>query len=274
MEARLQRRVQRYGWDHAAACYDDCWRDALAPATDHLLKLAALAPGERVLDVACGTGVISLAAARAVGARGSVLGVDISQKMVDAAAGTAAALGYAHCRFERCGAEDLPETGPSFDAALCGLGLMYVPEPERALSLMAVRLAPGGRLVASVWGTRSRCGWAGVFPIIDARVESDVCPLFFRLGTGDALAAAFAAAQLRDIVVERFATVLAYESAQEACKAALQGGPVALPYSRFDEQVRAEVDAEYLESIAPFRHSVGYRIPGEFVVVRGTRGGS
>jgi ubiquinone/menaquinone biosynthesis C-methylase UbiE len=93
MEAKLQRRVQRYGWDRAAEYYDECWRDPLAPATERLLKLAALAPGERVLDVACGTGVISLSAARAVGARGSVLGLDISQKMVEAAASTAAALG-------------------------------------------------------------------------------------------------------------------------------------------------------------------------------------
>jgi ubiquinone/menaquinone biosynthesis C-methylase UbiE len=273
MEARLQRRVQRYGWDHASAHYDDCWREALAPATDRLLQLAALAPGERVLDVACGTGVLSLAAARAVGASGSVLGIDISQKMVEAAAGTAAALGYAQCRFERCGAEDLPQAGPSFDAALCGLGLMYVPDPERAIALMAARLVPGGRLVASVWGARARCGWAGVFGIIDARVESDVCPLFFRLGTGDALAAAFEAARLRDVAVERFATLLRYDSAQDACKAALMGGPVALPYARFDAAVRAEVDAEYLQWIAPFRRGEGYEVPGEFVVARGVKAG-
>lgn len=273
MEARVQRRVQRYGWDHAAAHYDDCWREALAPATDHLLNLAALAPGERVLDVACGTGVLSLAAARAVGAQGSVLGTDISQKMVDAAAGTAAALGYAQCRFERCGAEELPQAGPGFDAALCGLGLMYVPDPEQAVALMAALLVPGGRLVASVWGARARCGWAGVFGIIDARVESDVCPLFFRLGTGDALATAFARAGLRDVVVERFATLLRYDSGQDACKAALMGGPVALPYARFDAAVRAEVDAEYLQSIGSFRRGEGYEIPGEFVVVRGTKAG-
>lgn len=274
MEARLQRRVQRYGWDHASAHYDDCWRDALAPATNRLLQLAALAPGERVLDVACGTGVLALAAARAVGARGSVLGIDISEKMVEAAAGTAAALGYAQCRFERCGAEDLPEAGPCFDASLCGLGLMYVPDPERAIALMAARLVPGARLVASVWGARARCGWAGVFGIIDARVESDVCPLFFRLGTGNALAAGFAAAGLRDVAVERFATLLRYDCARDACKAALMGGPVALPYARFDAAVRAEVDAEYLQSIAPFRRGEGYEIPGEFVVARGIKAGS
>jgi len=272
MEARLQRRVQRYGWDQASAYYDECWREALAPVTRALLKRASLAPGERVLDVACGTGVLSLAAARAVGGRGSVLGTDISQKMVDAASATATALGYSHCGFERLGAEDLPQDGPMFDAALCGLGLMYVPDPETALVRMAARLAPGGRLVASVWGRRDRCGWAEIFPIIDARVESDVCPLFFRLGTGDSLAAGFRAAGLSEVVEERFETRLRFESAREACEAALLGGPVALAYARFDARERAEVDAEYLRSIAPFRRGEGYEIPGEFVVVRGIRG--
>jgi hypothetical protein len=52
------------------------------------------------------------------------------------------------------------------------------------------------------------------------------------------------------------------------------GGPVALPYARFDAAVRAEVDAEYLQSIAPFRRGEGYEVPGEFVVVRGTRAGT
>jgi ubiquinone/menaquinone biosynthesis C-methylase UbiE len=273
MEARLQRRVQRYGWDQASAYYDECWREALAPATQALLDRAALGPGAGVLDVACGSGVLSLAAARAVGGQGSVLGTDISQRMVEAASGAATALGYTHCRFERLGAEDLPQEGATFDAALCGLGLMYVPDPEAAIARMAARLAPGGRLVASVWGRRDRCGWAEIFPIIDARVESDVCPLFFRLGTGSALAAGFKAAGLRDVVEERFATQLRFESAQEACKAALMGGPVALPYSRFDARVRAEVDAEYLRSIAPFRRGEGYGIPGEFVVVRGVKPG-
>ncbi len=273
MEARLQLRVQRYGWDRAAAYYDECWREALAPASERLLRQAALAPGERVLDVACGTGVLSLAAARAVGARGSVLGIDISQKMVEAAASTAAALGYAHCRFERCGAEDLPDAGPDFDAGLCGLGLMYVPDPEAAIRHMAARLAPGGRLIASVWGRRDRCGWAGVFPIVDARVKSEVCPLFFRLGAGSALADAFSAAQLEDVTVERFQTESLFSSAQDASKAALMGGPVALAYSRFDERTRAEVADEYLSSIASFRNGHGYKIPGEFVVARGTKAG-
>ena len=53
--------------------------------------------------------------------------------------------------------------------------------------------------------------------------------------------------------------------------AAFAGGPVAMAYSRFDDETRAEVHAEYLASIEAFRSQKGYRIPGEFVVVRGVR---
>lgn len=273
MEARLQRRVQRYGWDRAAAHYDDGWRQALAPATEALLGLAALQPGERVLDVACGTGVLAMSAARAVGPGGLVIGLDISERMIQAASDTALALGFRHCTFRRCGAEEIGAEVGSFGAALCGLGLMYVPEPEAAVCLMAERLEPGGRLVASVWGRRERCGWAEVFEIIDARVHSEVCPLFFRMGSGSALADALAEAGLRRIVERRFAALLRYASEDDACDAALLGGPVALAYARFAEPVRREVRSAYAASIARFRRGQGYEIPAEFVVARGDKPG-
>jgi ubiquinone/menaquinone biosynthesis C-methylase UbiE len=271
MEAKLQRRVQRYGWDRAAPYYDECWRDVLAPATDRLLQLAELRREERVFDVACGTGVLSFAAAHAVGPEGFVLGTDISQKMIEAATATAAAVKYSQCRFERHDAESLPDDGSRFDAALCGLGLMYMPDPERAISLMAQRLRPSGRVVVSVWGRRERCGWAGVFPIIDARVASEVCPLFFRLGNGSVLEDALRRAGLENIVIERLPSSLRYRSAEEACDAALVGGPVALAYAHFDEPTRRAVRREYLDSIAAHRYGEGYEIPGEFVIARAVK---
>ena len=266
MDPRLQRRVQRYGWDRAAVAYEAGWRDQLEPARSLMLEMVALRPGERVLDVACGTGLISFRMAEAVGARGAVVGTDISGEMVEAARRVAAERDIANARFERADAEALPYAVASFDAAVCGLGLMYVPDPVKALGEMRRVLRPGGRAAAAVWGARRNCGWAEIFPITDARVASEVCPMFFRLGTSDMLARTFEAAGFTDIRSARLRTTLRYASPEDALRAVFRGGPVALAYSRFDEATRRAVHAEYLNSIAAFRAGDGYRVPGEFVV--------
>ena len=271
MDDRLQRRVQRYGWDLAAAHYETLWHKQLAGAQRALLARAALRPGERVLDVACGTGLVTLAAARSVGPRGRVVGVDLSGVMVDSAARRACAHGLGHTSFVRMDAEhlDLPDAG--FDVVLCALGLMYVPDPAQALREMRRVLSPGGRLVAAVWGERQACGWAGLFGVVDTEVSSQVCPLFFRLGAKDALARQCEQAGFEAADQHRISETLLYADADEACDAAFIGGPVALAWSRFDDEVRARVRARYLESIAAWRHGSGYRVPGEFVVVEATR---
>jgi ubiquinone/menaquinone biosynthesis C-methylase UbiE len=266
MDPRLQRRVQRYGWDRAVVAYEAGWRDQLEPAHSLMLGMAALRPGERVLDVACGTGLVSFRAAATVGHQGAVIGTDISGEMVETARRGAAQRDLANARFERADAEALPMKVASFDVAVCALGLMYVPDPVRALCEMRRLLRPGGRAAAAVWGARRKCGWAEIFPITDARVASEVCPMFFHLGTGDTLAHAFEAAGFAEIRSERLSTTLSYASAEDALAAVFCGGPVALAYSRFDEATRRAVHAEYLESIAAYRTGDGYAVPGEFVV--------
>jgi ubiquinone/menaquinone biosynthesis C-methylase UbiE len=269
MDSRLQRRVQRYGWDLASDTYEPLWSAQLAQAQALMMALAAPAAGERVLDVACGTGLASFVAAAAVGEGGSVLGVDISQGMVDAAARRAHERGVHNARFERMDAERLELPDAAFDAALCGLGLMYVPTPETALRELRRVLRPGGRVGLAVWGERRRCGWSPVFEIVDREVTSDVCPLFFRLGQADTLARACADAGFEAIELRRIAVTLDYADGEAACDAAFVGGPVALAWSRFDAATRARVRAGYLAAIAPWRTGTGYRVPGEFVVAAG-----
>lgn len=273
MKPALQRRVQRYGWDRAAGDYERSWRSQLAPAQELLLEMAALAAGERVLDVACGTGLVTLPAACSVGAAGTVLGTDISDVMVETARARAADACVGNARFERMGAEELDLPDGEFDVTLCALGLMYVPDPVQALAEMLRVLRPAGRMVSAVWGARASCGWAGIFPVVDSRVKSEVCPMFFSLGTGETLARAAERAGFADVELARISTRLRYGSAEEALEAAFAGGPVAMAYSRFDEALKADAHAAYLETIAAYAEGEGYDIPGEFVVVRGSKPG-
>jgi ubiquinone/menaquinone biosynthesis C-methylase UbiE len=273
MDARLQRRVQRYGWDLASNDYDPLWQEQLAPARTGMLDLAALAPGERVLDLACGTGLATLDAARSVGPHGQVVGTDLSGQMVDIARRRAVEQELSNVTFQRMDAESLDLPDATFDVVLCSLGLMYLPDTQGAVQEWLRVLKPGGRVAIAVWGKRVNCGWSPVFPIVDAEVASDVCPLFFSLGEPNALTTLCSDAGFENVHQERIATILKYRDADQACDAVFVGGPVALAWSRFDTEVRDHTRARYKHAIEPWRRSQGYRIPGEFVVVAGTAPG-
>src|SRR5436190_22845082 len=107
MESALQRRIQRYGWDRAAIYYEDFWQQQLKPAQDKLLEMANLQPGEKLIDIACGTGLVSFPAAEKVGENGFVLATDISDGMVKIGTDLAVKKKYQNIRFERMDAEDL-----------------------------------------------------------------------------------------------------------------------------------------------------------------------
>jgi ubiquinone/menaquinone biosynthesis C-methylase UbiE len=271
MDAKLQRRIQRYGWDKAVDSYEPYWQQQLAPPQARLLAMARLRRGADVLDVACGTGLVTCQAAARVGSTGMVIGIDISEHMIERARSQAALQHLHHITFDRMEAEDLWLPSNVFNVSLCALGLMYVPDPVQAVQEMHRVLKTGGRAVAAVWGQRDRCGWAAVFPIVAERVHSEVCPLFFQLGTGDMLAQTFQAADFKNIVCERLSTILHYASPADACGAAFAGGPVALAYAHFDAGTRQAAHAEYLAAIAAYGAGEGCAIPGEFVVVRGDK---
>jgi ubiquinone/menaquinone biosynthesis C-methylase UbiE len=273
VDAKFQRRIQRYGWDKAADSYEAGWRESLALVQSRLLDVASARPGDHILDIACGTGLVTFPLAEAVGPAGRIVATDISQAMIDIIRREGITRGLAHIEAFRADAEALEAVEDNaFDLATCALGFMYFPEPDRALSEILRVLKPGGRAVIAVWGERRNCGWAEVFPIVDARVQSSVCPLFFRLGAGRALASTMERAGFASVVDVRLATELPYPDADAASDAAFVGGPVALAYERFDAEIRTEVRTEYAASISGFRSDEGeYRIPGEFVVASGRK---
>ncbi len=268
MDERLQRRVQRYGWDKASSYYEKFWHNQLKPAQDLLLDMACLHPGEKVLDVACGTGLVSFKALEKVGGSGSVTGTDISDHMI------AEALAQAkekQIRFLRMDAEELQFDHELFDVVLCSLGLMYFPNPVKALMEIHRVLKPGGRAITAVWGKRENCGWASIFEIVDAEVTSEVCPMFFNLGNPGMLDISFSKAGFHSVEVHRISTTLHYANDSEALGAAFEGGPVALAYHKFSEATKEKVHEAYLRSLNPYKKGEGYDVPGEFVIARGEK---
>jgi ubiquinone/menaquinone biosynthesis C-methylase UbiE len=272
LEAKLQNRIQRYGWDAAATYYEDGWRGPLSPAQQTLLETTDLKTGERVLEVACGSGLVTRKIANAVGPTGEVVATDLSQNMVDMTAQICAAEGLDWVATARMSADDLAVEAERFDAALCALGLMYVPDPRLAVQSMRRAVRPGGRIVATVWGQRKNCGWAEIFPIVDARVASEVCPMFFAAGTAGALARDFETAGLGNVREHRQQESLQFKDEKALLTAMLRGGPVALAVKRFTPAVMTEVENEFLASVRDYRAADGrYLIPGEFVTVSGSR---
>lgn len=272
MDSNLQRRIQRYGWDKAVENYEAGWRESLAPAQDQLLAMAKPKRGETVLDIACGTGLVTFPLSQLVGPRGRVIATDISENMVMELQKTARREAMKNIESYRADAEDMSLIqDDSVDLVTCSLGFMYFPNPDLALEEVYRVLKPGGRVVFSVWGNRKNCGWAEIFPIVDARVHSAVCPLFFRLGTGNTLAREMKAAGFSTIEEERLSTQLPYANDNAAIEAAFDGGPVALAYHRFDAETKRTAQNEYLASIKDFQHQGRYEIPGEFVVCSGVK---
>lgn len=129
---------------------------SLANVTRALFACAAVQPGERVLDVGCGTGETTLSAADAVGATGSAVGVDVSAPMLALAEKRAA--GRTNVSFRRDDAASADLGGP-YDLVLSRFGVMFFADPVAAFRNLARVTRPGGRVVFACWQDMTRSDW-------------------------------------------------------------------------------------------------------------------
>jgi SAM-dependent methyltransferase len=130
----------------AATVYEAFFVPALFEQwTSHMLDTARVQEGDRVLDVACGTGVLARAAWDRVGKSGSVTGLDSNPAMLTVAEKIAP-----HITWKEGAAEKLPFDDASFDVVACAFGLMFFDRTPALREMMRV-LKPGGRLILSVW---------------------------------------------------------------------------------------------------------------------------
>lgn len=125
-----------------------------APLAADLIRRAALRPGERVLDVACGTGVVARLASQQVGETGTVTGLDIHPGML-AVASSATPPGM-RIDWHEASAEAMPFPDASFDVGLCQMGLQFMPDKHAVLREMRRVLVRGGRLILNVPGPTPR----------------------------------------------------------------------------------------------------------------------
>lgn len=132
--------------DWSAARYET-FASELAPAAERLVERAAPRPGERVLDLATGTGNTALAAARR-GAR--VTGVDYAPRLLEVARSRAAAEGL-ELELVRGDLHEPPVTEGHYELALSSFGVTFASDPPRALGAIARALAPGGRALLTAW---------------------------------------------------------------------------------------------------------------------------
>ena len=225
---------EREHWQVAGTAAETYQRE-LVPAifeswASRVVEFAALRPGTRVLDVACGTGVVARLAAEAVGAAGCVAALDVNPGMLAVAAALRPP-GGAEIEWVEASAQALPFGEASFDVVCCQLGLQFFPDREGALREMARVLAPGGVVVLMVWRTIDRApGFAALAAALGRTIGAEAEALMrapFALGEAGELSGLLRAAGLRDVEIRPEAGDVRFASPAAFVASYVHGSPLA-----------------------------------------------
>ena len=156
------KRKDAASYDDVTGAFDRFTERFTGSIAERVVELASIRPGDSVLDVGCGTGVVSFAAARRLTGSGRLVGIDLSDGMLAAAREKASRGRFSMVEFRKMDAEALDLADAQFDAALSMFALRHFPHPEAALAQMSRVLRPGGRLVVAVGSAPSLASRAGL----------------------------------------------------------------------------------------------------------------
>lgn len=252
----------------AARIYDEFFVPALfEQATDWVLDAAGVSNGDDVVDVACGTGVLTRAAAARVGPGGGVVGVDVNPDML--------AVARAHtgrARFVEAPAERLPLDGGAVDAAVSQFGLMFFTHRVGALREMARVTRAGGRVAVAVWGPLAATpGYAAMAALLGREFGPDAAASLhapYCLGEPDRLLRLATAAGLRGAVVDEHEGTARFGSLRAWVHTDIRGWTLA---DRIDDEQYERLLGAAADALAPYVRSDGQvRFATPVLVLRAT----
>ena len=238
---------ERSGWQLAsgsvAEAYERYIMSALGNAwVQALVELAAPAEGERVLDVACGTGAVARFAAPLVGPTGLVTGLDLNAGMLDMARTMPAPIG-ATIAWQEGNATALPFPNASYDLVCCHQGLQFFPDRPAALREMFRVLAPAGRLALALWRRlEHQPFYAALTEALERYVNPEAAASLraaFTLADGDELRALVAGAGFGNIQIRIRSRLTRYPSLREFVLGYLSATPMAGAISPLDGTIRS-----------------------------------
>jgi len=237
------------------------------PLAEDLLRRATLKPGERVLDVACGTGLLARLAAGQVGTAGSVAGLDLNPGMLAVARSLPSENGARLVWYESS-AESMPLPDESFDVVLCQLGLMFVTDPRAALKEMRRVLAPRGRMLFNVPRP------SAFFGVFDAALDRHVGPAaarfvraVFSLNDPAAIERMVTDAGFHEIAIETHPIRIELPSASEFLWQYVHSTPLTAELVKTDASVHQALEQEVVEKWKPWSSGQGMAYEQEVVVV-------
>jgi SAM-dependent methyltransferase len=232
------------------------------PWAEVLLDAVGVAPGSRVLDVACGPGTVARLAAVRVGPAGQVAACDLSPAMLAVAQAKAPLAGAAPITYHQCPADGLEVADEAFDVVLCQQGLQFFPDRAGAVTEMRRALKPGGRAGVSVWCAIEECPfWDALARAVGAVLGKDAESTFrggpWGLPDSGDLTPLFDDAGFTDVRVVRRTLPVVFEGGPAQIVATLQAAAVGPQVAALDDRGRADLLAAADEALAPLLDDEG-----------------